>query len=211
MSAQVDEDHAQRLAEAAVAGSTDLEQLVQQFDVETEDDLAVAGAVLQQVKAQREAIEAERDGVLEPLKAVQKRVQGWFKPALDTLKRCDEHLRSGAVALLEQAEQRQQELLRSVADSEDPQLTLDTLADPLELPPGLQKRSTWKVLVDDPQQVPRQFLAVDEKALRAHLKAELARTSVLPTVPGVRFVQKLGLAVYAKDATPGGNGGPRRS
>lgn len=56
---------------------------------------------------------------------------------------------------------------------------------------GASVRKIWRARVVDPQQVPREFLIVNEKALEAYAKATKGAVSV----PGVEFYEESSLAV----------------
>lgn len=187
-------------------GATAILAQAELLTVTTAEQSMEAGRMLVQLKTWRTQVEQKRQFFTRPLKEHVKRVEALFKPVLDKLDEADasirkkvleyrtaheEQARAERAKLLEQAREAQQ------AGENDAALALATEASSLEtlqrsltLDEGaLQVRKVWDFEVEDYAAIPREFFTLDEKKVRAAIRA--GQTSI----PGLRVFQKEQLAV----------------
>lgn len=157
----------------------------QAFEIQSQDDLEFAGDALAEVKGIWKRLKAKQDEILKPMLEATKRTRALFKPALTHYADAEHKLKQliGEAHVREEAD-------RAVAmDSAAAGDTAGALANirHTENVTGLNVRMAWDFEVTDPAAVPREFLCVDDKAIKTHIKgAENAPNAIA----GVRFFEK---------------------
>jgi len=194
--AEQTQDRAQGYANLA----QDTLSVLDNFTVESPEDLALLAEVMKQVRDANAEATASRDEVTKPLNAVVKRVRSWFKPGLDSLAaveaRIKQMIREGklkldakADALLEEASK-----ARAAGNDEVAALALDARATAeVTSTPGVVYAEVWKFEITDPMEVPREFLTVAESRIRAHVMREKGNAEI----PGVRVFKDVSVRAAA--------------
>jgi len=171
-----------------------------------------AAVVLQNLTTREKEIEAQKAKLWDPLAVLTKNVQALFNPPLKVLDQAKK-LVSGKMGVyaLEQrnialaaqqraddeAEEARQKLLakaeRAADDGNHARAeVLEARADSVQAPTieidipkvhGIQLRERWLFEVTDPEEVPREFLMVDERLIRAEVNAKES----LAKIPGVHI------------------------
>lgn len=152
----------------------------------------VSGFARELVK-KKDALDAERKAAVGPLNEVVKRINGWFKPAIETLTDAERHCKRliGDYQLRYAEEQRRQFAAAQAAMvAGDMSATTAALAASSAAAPsaavGVGVREVWRAEVVDAAAVPREYLIVNEKALGAVARS-VPKGGTPPTIPGVRF------------------------
>lgn len=184
----------------------------QSLVVASAEDYEAAGVVLQTLTAREKEVEAKKAELWNPLAKLTKSVQSLFNPplkVLDTAKKIVAEkmgayaLKQRNIALAKQqaaedeAEETRQKLLARAEEATDDgnharAVILEARADSVQAPTivmdvpqvvGLHLRERWLFEVTDEKLVPRQYLMVDERLIRAEVNAKES----LAKIPGVRI------------------------
>jgi hypothetical protein len=143
------------------------------------DDRDFAASMLVIAVEKQKVIEAERVKITRPLHEAKTAADAFFKRVRAPYERGEAILREkiGAFELAHRAQQ----VAAAVAISEGSDST--ELLAPLPPAKGVAVKEAWAFTVMDGAQVPREFLCIDEAALKAHCKGD----GVPAPVPGVVF------------------------
>jgi hypothetical protein len=184
----------------------------QALTVETPTEYEDAAVVLQTLTAREKEVEARKAELWEPLAKLTKNVQALFNPPLKVLDQAKKVVsgKMGAYALEQRnialakqqeaddaAEEARQRLLAKAERATDDgnharAVVLEARAESIQAPTietdipkvsGIQLRERWLFEVTDPDKVPREFLMVDERLIRAEVNAKES----LAKIPGVRI------------------------
>jgi hypothetical protein len=166
----------------------------QELTVDNVAQLEGVSMFARSVSTKRKEIDAERKAVTQPLNAAVKRINGWFKPALETLQATEDHCRKliGDYHLRQKAEQdrqfreAQEAMASGNVDGASEALASSSAAAPGKAA-GTSARVRWRAVVRDAGLVPREFLQVNLAALDAVARAVPADEQPTP-IPGVEFV-----------------------
>jgi N-acetylglutamate synthase/N-acetylornithine aminotransferase len=171
-----------------------------------------AAVVLQTLTAREKEVEARKAELWEPLAKLTKNVQALFNPPLKVLDQAKKVVsgKMGAYALEQRniaiakqqeaddaAEEARRKLLSKAERATDDgnharAVVLEARAESIQAPTietdipkvsGIQLRERWLFEVTDPDKVPREFLMVDERLIRAEVNTKES----LAKIPGVRI------------------------
>lgn len=184
----------------------------QALKVITADNYESAAAVLQNLTAREKEVEAQKAEVWDPLAKLTKAVQALFNPPLKVLdeakrivsgkmgvyaleqrnialaaqQRAYQEAKDARQKLLDKAERAaddgnhaRAEVLEARAES----VQAETIEVDIPKVSGIQLRERWLFEVVDPAEVPREYLMVDERLVRAEVNAK----EHLANIPGVRI------------------------
>ena len=184
----------------------------QSIEVTNADEYEAAAGVLQTLTAREKEVEAKKAELWDPLAKLTKSVQALFNPPLKVLDQAKKVVQQkmGAYALKQhnitlaaqqrvdqEAEDAREALMAKAERAADAGNTerayvLEARAQSVEAPTievdvphvaGVQLRKRWLFEVTDPDKVPREFLMVDERLIRAEVNAQEAAAKI----PGVRI------------------------
>lgn len=147
---------------------------------------------LVEVKARVNGLLAQREMLLGPLREVERVVREWFKAPIETHQLIEKVLKERVAGYQETLKREKHAAI--VAAGQAPTPTAMAQLTALAVPPtpaAISFRKTWEVEIVDPNLVPREYLLIDTVALRKVCVATKGQIQV----PGVRFVQKDGVAV----------------
>lgn len=168
--------------------------------IETQDDLEFAAESLAEIKGKINALETERKSVTQPLNAVVKRVNGWFNKPVQVLKACETHLKKKIAAAHEDVFDRQRAALAEAAEAsmEQDEARADRAmarAKEIEFEPvkGLALRHGFDYNIVDFEQIPREYLLVDDVKVKAVIKAHDGKISI----PGIEIQRTTGVTSSA--------------
>lgn len=188
----------------------------QALSVTTAEDYESAAVVLQHLTAREKEVEAEKAKLWDPLAKLTKSVQALFNPPLKVLDQAKKVVsgKMGAYALEQrnialaaqqradqEAEDARQKLLhraeRATDDGNHARAeVLEARAESIQAPTvevdipkvsGISLRERWLFEVTELDKVPRGFLMVDERLIRAEVDAKKGSTNI----PGVRVWSNL--------------------
>lgn len=147
---------------------------------------------LVEVKARVNGLLAQRETVLGPLREAERAVREWFKAPIETHQMIETVLKQRVAGYQETLKQEKHKAIVAAGQAPTPtaMAQLTALATP-PTPAAISFRKTWDVEIVDPNLVPREYLLIDVAALRKVCQATKGQIQV----PGVRFVQRDGVAV----------------
>jgi hypothetical protein len=184
----------------------------QALEVVTAEDYEGAAAVLKTLTAREKEVEARKAELWDPLAKLTKSVQALFNPPLKVLDQAKKIVsgKMGVYALEQrnialaaqnranqEADDSRQKLLAKaeraaddgnyaraeVLEARAESVQADTIEVDIPEVSGLHLRERWLFEVTDPKLVPREFLMVDERLVRAEVNAKES----LAKIPGVRI------------------------
>jgi len=164
------------------------------------DDETAAYEVLRKIKQRKTTIEDERKKITKPLNASLKQVNALFKNLSEPLSEADKIIRQKILAFRakreEQAAKRQAKLLEkaeTAEEEEDDEERAEELTEQAAKVVPLVGSSTtskrWTFTVEEPSVVPRKYMMVDDRAIRAAVR------NGVRDIPGVKIYQEEGLRV----------------
>lgn len=186
--------------EAEVEARADL-VMVGDADLTTQEDLNLAAELLRKVKDKFKELDGQRKSVVQPINKSVATINGWFKPVLDVLRNTEKVLKKKMAAASEDAFERRRATLqeagaKSLAGDTAGARVLMTQAhgDELEAPKGISFTHTYSYEILDMDAIPRKYLAVDDAAVMAVVKADKEATDI----PGIKVVINTGVTSRAK-------------
>lgn len=173
----------QRIADAAATESAQMLAMLTHFEIVTKDSFEECAAILKDVTGRIKFLDEERKVSVEPLNQEVKRINGWFKPALDRLKEIQTTIK-GAMGRYELRQREEQQRLMAAAAAEaqrvlvtQPEgmasahaLVQQAAAAQAPAVAGISGREVWTWEVTDASKLDRRFLMPDPKAIEAWVK-----------------------------------------
>lgn len=187
---------------AEAAQTSQAMKLLESFEIRNEDDYTFAGELLKKAKEQWRALEERRTEVTKPLNEALRAVNGWFKPAQEPYKQAEHILKQKISAYLlaqRAANAAAMQAAAQAAQAGDAGQAAQHVAALVEAPrvQGVSMREVWDFEVVNLDEVPREFLCLDEAKVRAAIwYADTEKTPPRP-IPGLRFFLKGQVSVRA--------------
>jgi hypothetical protein len=180
---------------------------VQDLEVETDQDIETSVKILAEIKEKHKEIEDKRKSFTAPLEKLKKELNAFFKPATDSLKKCEKTIKDKISECSRRRDEQRASLLSSVKhkapEQKEDALSLIEQADSLRMPKveGLSTREKWTGEVESMQQIIDwaivnnrfEVLLVNEKALMAITVAMNAD----PEIPGWNAKKTTTVAITA--------------
>lgn len=188
------------------------------LEVTSQEDLEGCSKLQNAIRAHLKALDSERKKITAPLDAMKKDIMAQEKALAKPLESEQRRLQTLSsayatrLAAEAEAERRRQatELERQrQAAAEAEALTREIFGDeavddepkPIEAPPpppppdrprveGARVVKRWSYEITDPRLIPREYLSVNEPAIRAHIQFA-TKTGSDPAIPGVRFQARM--------------------
>lgn len=179
------EDRARKLTELARREADDLGDLGAMLVVNDDVQYQSAADALKQIKARIVELEDKRKDITRPLDAAKKSVMDLFNVPVKRFKAIEASIKGAMAGYLERTENERQAQLEALAEAEPAEARALVVSAADKTAPeasGIQTRTVWEFEITDEDAVPRNFLTVDEKAIRAAVKLNEGRTEI----PGVR-------------------------
>lgn len=169
----------------------ELSEALQHVSCNAETYPSICDALID-VKARVKNLTAQRETVLGPLREAERAVREWFRAPLETYQTIESVLKQRVAAYQEVLRQEKHKAIVAAGQAPTPSAMaqLTALAAP-PTPAAISFRKTWEVEIVDPNLVPREYLLIDTVALRKVCVATKGQIQI----PGVRFVQREGVAV----------------
>lgn len=142
-------------------------------------------------KGQIKALEEKRKGVTGPLLDIKREIDSWFKPVREQWEGAETSLKAKMIAhahTVREANRKAQEEAVAADSPEEAVTALQTIVARPEAK-GVSTRRTWHYEVIDVGSVPVEYLAVDDREVKAAIKAGIRE------IDGLRIYQEEGLAV----------------
>lgn len=173
----------ERMAQEAANETESMLALLHSFEVTTKESFEECAGILKDVTGRIKFLDEERKISVEPLNQEVKRINGWFKPALDRLKEIQTTIK-GAMGRYEVRQREEQQRLMAAAAAEAQRVlatspegmagaqALVTQAAAAQAPTvtGVSGREVWEWEVVDETALDRRFLMPDPKAIDAWVK-----------------------------------------
>lgn len=193
---------------------TTIEAQAEHLQVVDEESAKVATDMLGQIAKAKKAVEEKRQFFVKPLNEQVKRINEWFKQIISPLEKAEATLKNKVLLYRQEQERKrreEEERLRKLIEAEQKKLERQAAKKGMPAPPPIPipvmpkqektfestiakatARTIWDFEIVDESKIPREFLMVNEKAIRAAIKAGVRN------IPGVRIFQREELAVRAK-------------
>lgn len=162
--------------------------------IENQETYNGVADVLLDVKARAKDLKAKRDEVVKPLKDAVKTVDALFKEPLKQFETAEGMLKDSLASYITSSTVEQERLLTAAMETGGTEGTaMVQRAAALATPAveGIQTRSVMKFEIENFEDIPREFLKVDDAKVRAAVR-------VGDHVPGVRAWQDVSIAVVGK-------------
>jgi len=168
-------------------------ELVKATVIDSEETFGEVTKILKEVKQQNKELEERKQRVTKPLLAVVEEVRSWFRPAQSWLTAAEMHLKTMLADYRREVDAKNMEAMRLLAATQG-QADVSFVAQPKAQ--GLSMSEAWDWEIEDEALVPREYLCVDDKKVKAYLK--LSPKGATPAaIPGLKFVQKMRVMVRA--------------
>lgn len=194
--------------------ASDLELTAQTLEVKDEASAAEATSTLGFIAAAKKQLEEKRTFFVKPLNEQVKKINAMFKEYAAPLENADRILRGKVLryqAEVRRKQQEEEERLRALAEKEQKRLEKQAEKKGLPAPPPLvlpatkaapktiqtglgtaTTKTVWDFVIEDEAKIPREYLTVDTKKIRAVVKAGVRE------IPGVRIFESDQLAVRSR-------------
>lgn len=148
--------------------TADLEEaleMVLDFELETDEDVAFATDELANVKGQWKRLEEQRKKITKPMNQALSEVNALFKAPQTLLKKLEATWKGKLTALKARRQEEQRQLIAAAQQTTDLEETHETLtlAADTTMPetPGVSYRTVWKFEVENEDEIPRDYLTPD--------------------------------------------------
>jgi hypothetical protein len=180
--------------------------IVQATPITTPEQYTEAGEELKEIKGELKRVTALRDEAIKPLQAVVTTIKSWFAPALSRLEEAEQTRKRQVSTYLEAkaaAENQARLALQDAVMSDGPDAgqaganalaALTVAAESAPKVAGVSSSKIWDFEITDINAIPREFLMVNEPAIRAFIKAAKRPDAI----PGVRAFEKISIRAGSK-------------
>jgi len=201
---KTEETHKQALesAQVLVQDSSEYLQIIEGMAIESDPDYDLASQVLREIKTKAKETKAQKDSATKPLKQVAKTIDGWFKPALDSMKEAERLIKVAMntyLLLKEKARVEAMKKAQALAMSEKPaalaaarELIVNSRAEATS--EGISQIEVWGFEITDVNALPREYLMPNEAAIKAMVKLQKQDTQIA----GVKVVKSFQIRARTK-------------
>ncbi len=170
--------------------TSQINQLLADYQIETQEDLDWSNRLLKHTKANLKGLEEKRKSITAPIKEGIKRIEDLFRPATTQLAESERILKLKIGEYVASQERARRATMQASA------IQYANGGTPTEIIPeppkaeGLTVRNVWDFRVTDLALVPREYLSVSESKIRAARDMYLQDgNAVPPAIPGIEFFQ----------------------
>lgn len=164
---------------------------IMDLPIQTQEDTEFASSILVDVKRKYKELDTKRKEIVDPLNAALKKVNDLFRAPLTYLADAETSIKRRLSEALQRSRFEAQRALVAAANAAAEQdapaleaaIVSHDVAVALPRATGVSYRQVWTFEVVDPALVPREFLVVDERTLKAIAISQKENAAV----PGVRF------------------------
>jgi adenylate kinase len=193
---------------------TTIEFQAEQLQIINDETAKIATDMLGQIAKTKKVVEERRKFFVNPLNEQVKRINSLFKQIAEPLEKAEAIIKSKILTYRQEQERKrreEEERLRKLVEAEQKKLEKQAAKKGMPAPPPIPiptipkqektiesneaqvtARVVWDFEIEDETKIPREFLMVNEKAIRAAVKAGVRN------IPGVRIFQREELAVKSK-------------
>lgn len=168
-------------------------RLLSEAELATQEDADLFGALLKEVRAGKDALEIERRKITDPLHQAKTAVDALFRPMRDLLDAQDRLIVKRLGEYMQTTREAQSTALAAVATGSRDADTLATAHTVASAPEGFAEIPTYTVEIVSLEQVPRQFMAVNEDLVIEYAKHCKKEGRPLPEIPGLKIVEGVSL------------------
>ena len=161
------------------------------IQLETDEEYSGIAKHLLHVKTYQKRLKEMRKAVTGPFKDALAEVDGHFKTALSVTEKVESSIKDGMSNYIAACVEEAQELMNEAVANKDSEALIE--AANYSQPPisGISTRVNQQVIITDKEAIPREFLKVDESAIKRAAKAGVK-------IPGVEVVDRPLIAVTVK-------------
>lgn len=169
---------------------TEFESVVEHFSkhkIEDDTQQRIAAEGLKDVKFKLNVVETKQEEMLAPQRQAMNKTREFFAPYLEAARKAESILKTAIAQYHDKKRLEEAKVLEAAAksDSSSARAIIDTAALAAPSVSGVSFREAYDVVIVDPKLVPREYLIVDEKKIKAVVKA--SRGTIM--IPGVRVTQ----------------------
>jgi hypothetical protein len=161
------------------------------IQLETDEEYAGIAEHLKSVKTYQKRLKEMRKALVEPFKKALEEVDGKFKSALKVTEIVEASIKEGMGNYISEVAAEAQEMLVKAAKNNDAEALLEATNYKEPSVSGISSRTSYDVIVIDAEAIPRQYLKIDEAAIK-----RVAKTGI--EIPGVQIVLRPSIAVTVK-------------
>lgn len=160
------------------------------YKIETRADLEQAGALLDHVVERRKALAEKLASITRPMREAEAQVRNLFRPVQTQVDAAESWLKERISAATKLIDARNRELMAATevamqAGQTGAAAALASSIVSAAPPAGVQVRTVWKFRITDPSLIPREYMNVNEGAIRVAVQATKGATSI----PGVEVFE----------------------
>lgn len=171
---------------------------IRTIEYNDEADLQFAARVLHELAAEQARIDNKRKTATAPMRDAIRTVDSWFKPIIAAYAEATTIVKTGILAGRDGIQEAALAALRAYEyameegdeEAQESALAAYNARPPLEGIPGVSFPTRWKFEVTDPDAVPREFMLIDDKAIRAVVTKQKQDTQI----PGIRVYPESSVA-----------------
>jgi len=159
------------------------------WTIDNEDDNALAGEALRDVKRRHKTLEAERKKIAGPLLEAKRAVDALFKPPREALEQAERMIKGKIAGYLEAVAERNTAAVEVASSAENLDDAADALAtiEHVEAPAGVNVRHVWRPRVQSEELLDRRFMSPDMNKIKAWAKEHVDADGKPLAIPGVLF------------------------
>ncbi len=161
------------------------------IQLETDEEYAGIAEHLKSVKTYQKRLKEMRKALVEPFKKALEEVDGKFKSALKVTEIVESSIKEGMGNYISAVAEEAQGMLAKAVKSKDSEALIEATNYKEPSVSGISSRTSYDVIVVDASQIPREYLKVDEAAIK-----RVAKTGI--EIPGVQIVIRPSIAVTVK-------------
>lgn len=152
------------------------------FTIEDQEDANFAQEQLKQAKSEYKKLDSERKKATKPMNDSIKVINGWFKPALNTLAAIEKEWKNKLLQAKKGLEEKRERLLLEARESENPHEQLVAASQSHVETQSISYVDNWVFEVEDESKIPAEFMIPDRAAIAKVVKMMKDGTKI----PGVR-------------------------
>lgn len=181
----------QKKVQDAEEKASSFELDVQEFEIESQEDLEVVSTTLADIKRLNNELEAEKQKAVKPMNSALAIVRGWFKPTQDKLASLEAQIKTkiGQYHLKQEEAKRQalraaSEAMRGKGTATQVALAMEKMQKAqTERVDGMGVRYTYDIEIVDVEALPDEWWTPDEGAILRYVR----KTDGEKSIPGVVF------------------------
>ena len=163
------------------------------WEITDEEDLALAGEMLADVKGRLKRLEAKRKEITGPMNKALKAVNNLFREPKERLGEAERMLKGGIAGYMSRVAESNDDAYAEAGEAETTQEAVNALEKVRDVtaPKGISIRHTWVPVIVDENKVPQHLCSPDISKIKAEMAGKVFTDTGEPVpIAGVRFERK---------------------